>query len=106
MPAPCRAKSAAEAGCAPLRIRVLSDLHLEAAPFDPPAAAADVVVLAGDIHNGAAGVEWAQRTFEAPVLYVAGNHEPYDGEFHATAGGAARCRAGTRRPGARLRRDA
>jgi len=68
-----------------MRIRILSDLHLEAAPFDPPAAEADVVVLAGDIHNGAAGVEWAQRTFRQPVLYVAGNHEPFDTEFHATA---------------------
>jgi predicted phosphodiesterase len=67
-----------------VRIRVLSDLHLEAAPFDPPAAPADVVVLAGDTHNGAAGVEWAKAQFAAPVLYIAGNHEPYDGEFHAT----------------------
>jgi predicted phosphodiesterase len=68
-----------------VRIRVLSDLHLEAAPFEPPAATADVVVLAGDIHNGAAGVEWAKRTFAEPVVYVAGNHEPFDAEFHATA---------------------
>jgi predicted phosphodiesterase len=67
-----------------VRIRVLSDLHLEAAPFDPPPADADVIVLAGDIDNGAAGVEWAKARFDAPVLYVAGNHEPYDGEFHAT----------------------
>jgi predicted phosphodiesterase len=67
-----------------MRIRVLSDLHLEAAPFDPPSVEADVVVLAGDVHNGGAGVEWAKRAFAQPVLYVAGNHEPYDGEFHAT----------------------
>jgi len=67
-----------------MRIRILSDLHLEAAPFDPPPAPADVVVLAGDIDNGAAGIEWAKERFDAPVLYVAGNHEPYDGEFHAT----------------------
>ncbi len=67
-----------------MRIRVLSDLHLEAAPYSPPPADADVVVLAGDIHNGPAGVEWAKACFAEPVLYVAGNHEPYDGEFHAT----------------------
>jgi hypothetical protein len=67
-----------------MKIRILSDLHLEAAPFDPPAAPADVVVLAGDIDNGASGIEWAEGRFDAPVLYVAGNHEPYDGEFHAT----------------------
>jgi len=74
-----------------MRIRILSDLHLEAAPFDPPPAPADVVVLAGDIDNGAAGIEWAKARFDAPVLYVAGNHEPYDGEFHATQ--AALCAA-------------
>jgi len=67
-----------------MKIRIFSDLHLESAPFDPPPAPADVVVLAGDIDNGAAGIEWAQGRFDAPVLYVAGNHEPYDGEFHAT----------------------
>jgi predicted phosphodiesterase len=64
-----------------VRIHVLSDLHLEVAPFDPPAVAADVVVLAGDIHNGAAGIEWARRALRAPILYLAGNHEYYDGEF-------------------------
>ncbi|MGH8681065.1 MAG: metallophosphoesterase, partial [Burkholderiales bacterium] len=52
--------------------------------FEPPPADADLVVLAGDIDNGAAGIEWAEGRFDAPVLYVAGNHEPYDGEFHAT----------------------
>ncbi|HTO46949.1 MAG TPA: metallophosphoesterase [Burkholderiales bacterium] len=79
-----------------MRIRVLSDLHLEAAPFDPPAAPADVVVLAGDIDNGAAGVEWAKARFAAPVLYVAGNHEPYDGEFHATQAALREAATGTR----------
>ena len=78
-----------------MRIRVLSDLHLEDAPFDPPAAAADVVVLAGDIHNGAAGVEWAKRTFTQPVVFVAGNHEPFDAEFHATAAALRAAAAGS-----------
>ena len=78
-----------------MRIRVLSDLHLEAAPFDPPAAAADVVVLAGDIDNGAAGVEWAKARFDLPVLYLAGNHEPYDGEFHATQAALGAAAAGS-----------
>ena len=64
-----------------MRIHVLSDLHLEVAPFDPPAVDADVVVLAGDIHNGAAGIQWARRAFRAPIVYLAGNHEYYDGEF-------------------------
>ena len=39
----------------PMKLLVLSDLHLEFAPFVPDPAvvqAADVVVLAGDISNG------------------------------------------------------
>lgn len=70
----------------PLKILVLSDLHLEFAPFQPdPAAvdAADVVVLAGDICNGAKAIAWARQAFAGkPVVYVAGNHEFY--RFHWT----------------------
>jgi predicted phosphodiesterase len=66
-----------------MRIRILSDLHLEARPFDPPAAPADVVILAGDIANGTDGIAWANACFDTPVLYVAGNHEYYEGEFNA-----------------------
>lgn len=64
-----------------MRIRIYSDLHLEREPFSPQGGDADLVVLAGDIANGAAGIEWARGTFTAPVLYLAGNHEYYDGEF-------------------------
>jgi predicted phosphodiesterase len=78
-----------------MRIRVLSDLHLEAGAFDAPPAEADVVVLAGDIHNGTAGVEWAKRAFACPVLYLAGNHEPYDGEFAATGAAIAAAARGS-----------
>lgn len=66
-----------------MRIRIYSDIHLERAPFVPPADDADVVVLAGDIANGAAGIEWAKGAFRAPVLYLAGNHEYYEGEFES-----------------------
>ncbi len=69
-------------GAVSLRIRIFSDLHLEDRPFAPAATSADLVVLAGDIHNGAAGIEWAKRTFSGPVLYLAGNHEYYEGEFN------------------------
>jgi predicted phosphodiesterase len=61
-----------------MKIRVLSDLHLEFLDWVPPYAEADIVVLAGDIHVGVAGVEWARRQFPAtPVIYVPGNHEFY-----------------------------
>ena len=79
-----------------MRIRVYSDLHLEFAPFVPPASDADVIVLAGDIDNGAAGIEWAKDAFGEPVLYLAGNHEYYEGEFEAVRkamGAAARKRS-------------
>jgi predicted phosphodiesterase len=69
-----------------VKIRVLSDLHLEYdEPEVIPYAHADLIVLAGDIHNHAAGPRWAAETFDdaAPVVYVPGNHEYYDGEFGA-----------------------
>jgi predicted phosphodiesterase len=66
-----------------LRIRIYSDIHLEFAQFSPSAKDADLIVLAGDIANGATGIEWARETFEKPVLYLAGNHEYYEGEFEA-----------------------
>ena len=67
-----------------MKLHVLSDLHREIAEFDAPETDAEVVVLAGDIDNGARGVEWAKRSFTKPVVYVPGNHEPYDGEYHTT----------------------
>jgi 3',5'-cyclic AMP phosphodiesterase CpdA len=69
-----------------VKIRVLSDLHLECDEPDAiPHADADLIVLAGDIHNHAEGIRWAAETFgdNAPVVYVPGNHEYYDGEFGA-----------------------
>jgi Calcineurin-like phosphoesterase len=69
---------------APVRILVLSDLHLEFAPFLPPDPALfDIVVLAGDISVGIKSVLWASRpsTFAGkPVVLVPGNHEFYGGE--------------------------
>jgi len=67
-----------------MKLHILSDLHREIAEFEAPETDADVVVLAGDIDNGARGIEWAKRSFAKPVLYVPGNHEPYDGEYHGT----------------------
>nr|WP_254640638.1 metallophosphoesterase [Burkholderia sp. GbtcB21] len=64
----------------------MSDLHLESNQPDVIAHAdADLVVLAGDIHNHAEGLRWAAETFDpaVPVIYVPGNHEYYDGEFGA-----------------------
>jgi predicted phosphodiesterase len=61
-----------------VRLHVLSDLHLERAPFAERTPDADVVILAGDVARGSAGVEWARRWAPGvPVLYIAGNHEFY-----------------------------
>lgn len=60
------------------RFRVFSDLHLEFFDWTPPLAAADAILLAGDISVGTHGIEWARRQFpDTPVVYVPGNHEFY-----------------------------
>lgn len=63
----------------PVRLQILSDLHLErGTPFVPAKSSADVIVLAGDIHEGVQGIAWARKTFpEKAIVYVAGNHEFY-----------------------------
>jgi predicted phosphodiesterase len=61
-----------------MKVRILSDLHLEFSRWTPPPAEADVVVLAGDIHVGTQALKWARTHFpETPVVYVPGNHEFY-----------------------------
>jgi predicted phosphodiesterase len=61
-----------------MKIHLLSDLHTEFAPFQPPATDADVVVLAGDVGVGTRAVGAIREWFpDRPVVYVAGNHEFY-----------------------------
>jgi Icc-related predicted phosphoesterase len=68
-----------------VKIRILSDLHLDADPWSPPEVAADVVVLAGDVQDGGGGIAWAREQFPGlPVLYVPGNHELYGGNLDLT----------------------
>ena len=65
-----------------MKIRVLSDLHLEFADWTPPKGDEDVVVLAGAIHQGVKGIKWARQHFPlVPVIYVPGNHEYYGREL-------------------------
>jgi Icc-related predicted phosphoesterase len=65
-----------------MRIQIASDLHLEFLRQSFPdyrviePADADVLVLAGDIHNSTAGIE-AFKDWPVPVIYVHGNHEAY-----------------------------
>lgn len=67
-----------------MKLRIYSDLHNEFAVFEAPAVAADVVILAGDIHTKARGVAWAGETFSCPVIYICGNHEFYGGHIDYT----------------------
>ena len=70
-----------------MRLHVLSDLHLEHSPFAIPEVDADVLVLAGDIAPGAAGIEWMRRHLgDRPIVYVAGNHEFYGHDLPGLTG--------------------
>jgi len=70
-----------------MRIRVLSDLHLEIAPLALAPAGEDVVVLAGDIHAGTRALAWAREQFpHTPIVYVAGNHEYYGTDWNLLPG--------------------
>lgn len=63
-----------------MRIQYFSDLHLEFGDCEFVDADADLVVAAGDIGLGLHGLEWLARTGK-PVVYVAGNHEFYGGDY-------------------------
>jgi Icc-related predicted phosphoesterase len=61
-----------------MKIHILSDLHIEFESFHPPKTDANIIILAGDIHIGKKGIDWAKATFPSQqVLYVLGNHEYY-----------------------------
>jgi 3',5'-cyclic AMP phosphodiesterase CpdA len=80
----------------PVRVHLLSDLHLEQDLYRPPAVDADLVVLAGDVARGTRGVEWARRWARGrPVAYVAGNHEFYGHTFPALIGELRQATAGS-----------
>lgn len=73
-----------------MKLQLASDLHLEFARRErpgtrlvEPAPGAELLVLAGDIHNGVHGIE-AFADWPVPVLYVAGNHEFYDHHWEPT----------------------
>uniref|UniRef100_UPI0035B09A8E metallophosphoesterase n=1 Tax=Hylemonella sp. TaxID=2066020 RepID=UPI0035B09A8E len=68
-----------------MKIQIASDLHLEGLQESlrekcptliAPAPDADLLVLAGDIHEDCAGIELF-KDWPVPVLYVPGNHEFY-----------------------------
>jgi hypothetical protein len=59
--------------------------HPARGPMLDEAGPVDLVILAGDIHNGLRGIVYADqvaRYLSAPVVYIAGNHEFYHHEIH------------------------
>lgn len=61
-----------------MKIHLLSDLHIEYSEFSLPKTDADIVVIAGDIGIGLAGLEWIHnQRIKQPVIFVPGNHDYY-----------------------------
>lgn len=68
-----------------MKLHVLSDLHMEIAPYNLQVFDADVIILAGDIAEGINGIEWAASLLDATdahIIYIAGNHEFYHAELN------------------------
>ena len=68
-----------------MKVQYMSDLHLEFGDMPIPEVVGDVLVLAGDIHVGADGVNWinaAAKQFKY-VIYILGNHEFYHNDMPA-----------------------
>lgn len=73
-----------------MKIQLASDLHLEflerrfpGERIIEPEPSADILVLAGDIHNGTNAVA-SFADWPVPILYVAGNHEFYGNVWEQT----------------------
>ncbi len=71
-------------------IRLLSDLHMEFRPLDIEPLPEDmntVLVLAGDLHCGAHGIEFVEEAAKRfmHVIYILGNHEFYGFDINAVA---------------------
>lgn len=61
-----------------MKLRLISDIHLEFEPYIADFSGADVIVLAGDIGTGRMGLDWALAlNASVPIIYVLGNHEYY-----------------------------
>jgi len=87
-----------------MNLQIASDLHLEMLWRDPrlrgwqvvePAAHADLLILAGDIHQGAAAVA-AFVDWPVPVLLVPGNHEAYESTIETSLAAMRAAAEGTR----------
>jgi DNA repair exonuclease SbcCD nuclease subunit len=65
-----------------VKLRAMSDLHLEFGPINLEPIGEDVLALVGDVGLDDMGARWAARWSEKhriPVVMIAGNHEFYNG---------------------------
>lgn len=61
-----------------MKLLILSDLHLEFAPFTPANMDFDVAVIPGDVAVGSGTIGKLRELFPGkPVIFVPGNHEYY-----------------------------
>ena len=77
-----------------MKIQYFSDIHLEFGPATLAATDAAVIVAAGDVDVGAAGVQWLRQSGR-PTVYVCGNHEFYGGEIGTVQDAIRAAAAGT-----------
>ena len=78
----------------PVRLNILSDLHLSQGALKLPENDAHLVILPGDVARPREAVSWASGLAK-PVLYVPGNHEFYGGSIGDTVDELKRLCAGT-----------
>lgn len=79
-----------------MRIGVLSDLYIDRLGTPPPPKELpDVLVLAGNVGCGTAGIEWAATTYACPIIYVLGTYsyrdhdiQTFDQELRSKAWGS------------------
>lgn len=65
-----------------MKVKIISDIHLEFGDRSFNLDNCDLVILAGDIHVGLKGLEWiSTNIINTPVLYVLGNHEYYKNAY-------------------------
>ncbi|MEQ1531835.1 MAG: metallophosphoesterase [Methylococcales bacterium] len=66
-----------------MKINYFSDVHLEFGELEQPDTDADLIIAAGDIGVSRQGIDWL-KSFNKPVIYVAGNHEFYGHDYQRT----------------------
>ncbi|MHA2503068.1 MAG: metallophosphoesterase [Candidatus Kariarchaeaceae archaeon] len=66
-----------------MKLQIVSDLHLEFGPIELEPYDRDLLILAGDIHVGQKTLTFLEEQLQhSPVIYVLGNHEYYQHDYH------------------------